>query len=169
MAMQTILRGLFALMIALLHIGRANATTWDEPWHPDVVRAATSLGLYEVTRSDSHSATLKRLKQVAGEDTGGKVEVGSFYALHLTSLSGDGPELRLRPGMHAYFYLQRTASGWAIATPSAGWAPLRDDGKVAATYRFSAHQAVIDAPLYELTQRCIFTVLHRQGQCAPRC
>lgn len=163
--MHLVWRAFFTLLIALGCISRANATTWNEPWHREVVRDATALGLYEVLSSDARSVTLKRIKQLAGEDTGDKVKVDSFYALALTSLSGDGPELRFRPGLRAYFYLKRTAGAWAIATPSAGWAPVQSNGMVAATYRFSAHQALVEAPLYELTQRCVFIAVHKQGKC----
>lgn len=142
----------------------AQATTWNEPWHREVVSAATSFGLYEVVQSTPDAVTLKRVKHLAGEETGADVVVDAFYALALTSQSaGHGPALRLPAGTRAYFHLKRTGKAWAIATPSAGYAVLRSDGKVAATYRISMHQALVEAPLYEDTQVCIFLALHRQA------
>lgn len=158
----------FGLLVALVCHLNAQATTWDEPWHTEVVSGATSLGLYEIVNSQPHTVTLKQLKHIAGDDTGATVQLQSFYALRLTSLSsGDTPEFRLQQGGRAYFYLKRVDTGWAIATPTSGYAPLDANGKVVATYRFSAHRAVIDTQLYEATQRCIFQKLHGVDHCDP--
>jgi hypothetical protein len=159
----------FALFTSVFMIGQAQATTWDEPWHREVVSAATSFGLYEIEKSGPDSVTLKRVKNLAGEDTGDTIQVASFYALRLTSRSGGhGPEFNLPAGSRAYFYLKRAGSTWAIATPTAGYAALGADGTVRATYRISVHQAVIEAKLYEETQRCIFQVLHGKSSCDPQ-
>jgi hypothetical protein len=158
----------FGLLVALACHCNAQATTWNEPWHKEVVSGATSLGLYEIVDSQPHTVTLKQLKHIAGDDTGATVQLRSFYALRLTSLSsGDKPEFRLPQGRRAYFYLKRVDTGWAIATPTSGYALLNANGKVAATYRFSAHQALIDPQLYETTQRCIFQKLHGVDHCDP--
>lgn len=154
-----------ALLTFLVYIGPAHATTWDEPWHREVVTAATSLGLYKIDKSGPDAVTLKLLKHVAGDETGPIVQLNAFYALRMTSSSGHGPEFRLPAGEKAYFYLKRAKNGWAIATPTAGFAPLQPDGKVAATYRISVHQTLVDAPLYEASQRCIFLVLHGKSGC----
>ena len=158
----------FGLLVALVCHCNAQATTWDEPWHKEVVSGATSLGFYEIVSSQPHKVTLKQLKHIAGDDTGATAQLQSFYALRLTSLSsGDKPEFRLPQGRRAYFYLKRVDTGWAMATPTSGYALLDANGKVAATYRFSAHQAWIDPQLYETTQRCIFQKLHGAEHCDP--
>ena len=163
---MTLLRLVFAILLVALGSGRALATTWDEPWHREVVVKATSFGLYEVVKSGPGALTLQRIKHIAGDETGATIEVNGFYALRLTSRSADhGPEFSLPVGTRAYFHLQRSGGAWAVATPSAGYAPLRRDGKVAGTYRFSAHQALVDPALYEDTQRCIFMVLHGRKGC----
>jgi hypothetical protein len=155
-----------ALFTSLFYIGQAQATTWDEPWHREVVSVATSFGLYEIEKSGPDSVTLKLLKHIAGEDTGSLVKVNSFYALRLTSHSGEhGPKFRLPAGKKAYFFLKRAGGAWAIATPTAGYAALGTDGTVLATFRISVHQAVLDATLYEDLQRCIFMVLHGERSC----
>jgi hypothetical protein len=164
-----VLRTLFVgLLFALVCHSNAQATTWDEPWHKEVVSGATSLGLYEIVNSQPHTVTLKQLKHIAGDDPGATARLQSFYALRLTSLSsGDTPEFRLPQGGRAYFYLKRVDTGWAIATPTSGYAPLNANGQVAATYRYSAHRALIDPQLYETTQRCIFQKLHGVDHCDP--
>jgi hypothetical protein len=165
--MNALRRYLFTLCV-LACAGRAQATTWDEPWHREVVSGATSFGLYEVVQSTPEAVTLKLVKHLAGETTGASVDVKGFYALRLTSqFPGHAPGFRFRPGSRAYFYLKRTGTTWALATPTAGYAGVQASGKVAATYRISPHQALVDAPLYEDTQRCIFQALHGET-CAAR-
>jgi len=157
-----------ALFLMAIFANRCLATTWDEPWHREVVSKATSFGLYEVEKSDSESVTLRRLKHIAGDETSPVIQVKSFYALRLSSVSGEGPVLRLPTGTKAYFHLKPEDGAWAIATPTAGFAPLRQDGKVYATYRISMHQALLDPGMYEDTQRCIFQVLHGSSGCDPQ-
>lgn len=167
--MNTLRCFLVPLFALLFYIGHAQATTWDEPWHREVVSAATSFGLYEIVKRTPNSLTLKRIRHVAGEETGPIIEVKSFYALRLTSHSnGHDPEFNLPAGAQVYFYLKRAGDAWSIATPTAGYAPVGADHKVFATYRISAHQAKIDAQLYEDTQLCIFQVLHGKSNCDPR-
>lgn len=146
----------------------ARATTWDEPWHREVVSGADTLGLYEIVTSAHDVLTLKLVKHLAGAATDADVTVTSFYALRLTSRSGDGPGFRMRPGDQAYFYLKKTGATWALATPSAGYALVKPAQQVAATYRISMHQAMVDVALYEDTQRCIFGLLHGSTACDPQ-
>ena len=157
---------IYMLFASVFLIGEARATTWDEPWHREVVSAATSFGLYEIDKSGSTAVTLKRIKHIVGDDPGPVVELNAFYALQYSSLSDEhGPVFRLPVGKQAYFHLKRVDSAWAIATPTAGFAGLGTDGKVLATYRISVHQALLEAGLFEATQRCIFLVLHGQNAC----
>lgn len=166
---MVVLRSLFfALVASLSWVGTSHALTWNEPWHREVVSQSSAFGLYQVERAGKQALTLKRIRQIAGEDTGPMVELASFYALQVSSSTGNqAPEFTLREGTQAYFYLKRVAGGWAIATPSAGFAAFHKNGKVLATYRFSAHQAVVDAQLYETSQRCIFQALHGDRTCDP--
>lgn len=158
-----------ALFASVINIGHVQATTWDEPWHKEVVSTATTFGLYEIEKSGPDSVSLRLIKHIAGEETGPLVQVNSFFALRLTSMSGGhGPEFRLPTGKKAYFFLKRNGTAWAIATPTTGFAALGTDGTVLATYRISVHQAVLEAPLYEDSQRCIFLVLHGKSSCDAR-
>lgn len=157
---------LCTVFIGLGFIGQAQALTWDEPWHREVVSQATSFGLYRIEKNGPDTVTLKRVRHIAGDETAPTVELNAFYALRVTSKTGNQvARFELPADKEAYFHLKRTDSGWAIATPSAGYANFHASGKVLATYRISAHQALIEPQLYEDTQRCIFNVLHG----APRC
>lgn len=155
-----------AVFTVLSLSGQAHATTWSEPWHREVVAAADAFGLYEVVENRPDELRLKLVKHIAGAETGLVVTVTSFYALRLTSRSASTPaEFRLPQGEQVYFYLKRTGTVWAIATPTAGYALTGPQHQVGATYRISPHQAVVEAPLYEDTQRCIFELLHGRAPC----
>jgi len=148
---------------------QAHATTWSEPWHREVVTAADAFGLFEVIDNKPDQLRLKLVKHIAGAETGPVVTVTSFHALRLTSRSASTPpEFRLPQGEQVYFYLKRGGKTWAIATPTAGYALTGPQRQVGATYRISPHQAVVEAPLHEDTQRCLFALLHGGAPCDAR-
>jgi hypothetical protein len=151
---------------AVLALGAASTvlgTTWNEPWHEDVVKNAESFVKLEVTsRDETRSFKGKVLAHLAGEKTPAEITVDRFYMLNLTSTSsGHGPELRFNVGFTGYFFLKKAKEGesFAIATPTAGFAAIQDDS-VKATYRHSYHQAKVEIELYEKTQVAIFEFLH---------
>jgi hypothetical protein len=164
------------------------AATWDEPFHRDMVLGADAFGLYETVDVSPFVTTFKRIRALAGADTGDAVTVDGFYGstTPLTTLQRNGQAydnewtLRFRSGARYYLLLQRakpaadepagaaaTSSGesWRIATPTGGFAELRPDGSVIATYRHTLHQALVDMATYELTQTCVFDTLHHAKPC----
>jgi hypothetical protein len=151
------------------------STTWDEPWHKQVVAAADNFGLYEVVSSSPERAVFKTIRQLAGIDSGSQVEIVGFNGAKLVSSStvNGRPTGEFSLGFSKtgryYLFLQKSKSGntWTIATPTTGYAEVQSNGLVAATYRISMHQAEIDAASYELTQICIFRKLHGQEKCSP--
>jgi hypothetical protein len=166
----------FAGVLVVLMLGSSlEASTWDEPWHRDVVAKAEAFGLYEVVTSSSGKVALKEVRHLAGAQTGPTIEVTGFYAgelLSVTSVNGvrdSESAVRLEgPGTRYYLFLRKAPSGatWQIASPTTGYAVVRPDGKIVATFRISFHQALVDSTTYELTQTCIYLKLHGEA-CSP--
>jgi hypothetical protein len=163
------LKRLFGVLVALLVWSSLYAATWDEPWHRDVVAKAEAFGLYEVVSSSPGKVVLKAIRHLAGAQTGPDAVIDGFYARELMSSSSvngradDESTLRLRDaGTRYYLFLKKASSGstWRIASPTSGFAEVRPDGKVVATFRISIHQALVDSATYELTQTCIYRKLH---------
>jgi hypothetical protein len=152
----------------------AFGTTWDEPWHKDVVAKADTFGLYEAVSSTGRHAIFKKVQTFAGAATEESVEVDGFYGLSLTTTSTFSPGIdddwagTFRNGSRYYLFLKKAPAGntWKIATPSTGFASIQTNGKVLATYRISLHQATVDPKIYELTQTCIFLRLHGSDKCS---
>lgn len=140
----------------------AMATTWNEPWHSEVVRDAQTFGLYQSVDVKGNAVNFHLLKHLAGINTGGSIEVNGFYALTLDSYSPSEPvRFEFKNGSKYYLLLKRSKSehGWEIATPTSGFAEITPQG-VVATYRISTEQAYESEPIYELTQICIYRHLH---------
>src|SRR6187399_3138177 len=160
MSTNSILRACSFLFLCLAFSMPAFATTWNEPWHKDVVSKADSFGLYEVVSTTSRHAVFKKVQTLAGIATGESVEVDGFYGLSVTTTSSFSPgvdgdwESTFRSGSRYYLFLKKAPTGntWGIATPSTGFASISPEGKVMATYRISLHQAFVDPKIYELTQ-----------------
>ena len=182
------------LFSAILLISVAiHAATWDEPFHRDVVLGADSFGLFETVTVTPFVTTFKRIRTLAGADTGETTKVDGFYESITPGTTSTRPgqayddewTLRFRSGRRYYLFLKRApASGagvlrapgaapdaggeaWRIASPTGGVAEAQADGMVIATYRHSLHQALVDAPTYELTQTCVFDALHKARPCSP--
>jgi MYXO-CTERM domain-containing protein len=149
--------------LVVLVPARAFATTWDEPWHDDVVRGAGSFVKAELTSvaPDGSRAEAHLLAQVAGQPVPERFALGGFYGLRLTSLASDEPPaIHLRAGATYYFFLKREPAGtFSTATPTSGMAPL-DGQDVIATYRHSYHRAIVPEALYVASQTVIFHALH---------
>lgn len=169
------------------------AAVWDEPWHREVVLGADSFGLYDAVNVTPFTTTFKRVRGLAGADTGDAVTADGFYGstAPLTSSVRPGQAyddewtLRFRSGHRYYLFLKRAPAAanaaaastaaaraaptesWRIATPTGGQAEVQADGTIIATYRHSLHQARVDAATFELTQTCIFDTLHQTNPCVP--
>jgi hypothetical protein len=162
--LRLIFRGLIST-IAGLSVA-AGATTWDEPWHREVVGLSNTLGLYKIDSIKDGQVTITLQKHVVGSVTPRKIEIKEFHLHRITSGSTDHFEFFVRPGMSAYLFLRQSKKGnWQFATPSAGMDPIEADGKVQATYRHSMHKALVSADIYEMTQICIFEATHGR-ECA---
>ena len=183
------------VLIVLFLVASIEAAVWDEPWHKDVVLGADSFGLYDVVNAGIFTTTFARVRTLAGMATDETVTVDGFYGstTPATMMTRPGQNyddewtLRFRGGRKYYLLLKRAAAPdapgflrppspdqpaatgptWRIATPTAGFAEVRPDGTIVATYRHTLHQAVIDATTFELTQTCIFDSLHPGRPCAP--
>ena len=169
------LKQVLGALVVLTLSSSAQAATWDEPWHRDVVAKADAFGLYEVVGASPAGFVLKSVRHLAGSETGTNVVVDGYYAGELLSSSSvngvktAGSAVTLKgAGTRYYLFLKRAPSGstWQLATQTSGFAEVRSDGKVAATFRISIHQALVDSRTYELTQTCIFRNLHGE-QCPP--
>lgn len=153
------------LLFLLLLIGPlAHAATWDEPWQESVVKQADCLVLARVTATNPRNgATATILRSLAGEPLTGTVQITEFYSLLVCGdSSGEAPTFELGGTDSCYFFLQKRPSGmYAIATPTSGFARVRQ-GQVAATYRHSYHQAQVPQAVYETTMTAIFQHYHGQ-------
>jgi len=154
------------LVLLLLSMGglrAARATTWDEPWHEQVVKGADSFMLARVVASnEKKGVTIKILQTLAGTAVTGTVKITGFYGLDLCSSSGGhGPEFHFSRIDSCYFFLKKIAGNrYSMATPTAGYAVVRG-GEVAATYRHSYHQALVPPATYEPTMTAIFQHYHQ--------
>ncbi|WP_313986765.1 HEAT repeat domain-containing protein [Xanthocytophaga flavus] len=140
----------------------AMATTWDEPWQDKIIREADSFVLAKVLSFDAEKGVeIKILKNLAGKELPVQTKITGFYLLHLCSRSGnEGPEFYFKGVDSCYFFLKKNDKGnQAIATPTSGYAALKD-GNVYATYRHSYHQAIVLSDTYEQTMTAIFNNYH---------
>jgi len=168
------LKKFLGTLAVLTVCSKLYAETWDEPWHRDVVAKAEAFGLYEVVSASRGRVALKEIRHLAGSQTGSNIEIDGFYSretLSSSSVNGvrvdEGLSLK-GAGTHYYLFLKKAPAGgaWRIASPTSGFAEVRSDGKVIATYRISIHLALIDSSIYELTQTCMYRRLHGQ-ECSP--
>lgn len=146
----------------------ARASTWEEPWHKDVVTQADSFGLYKAEAASETKASFILVKHLAGDETGKEVTVDGFYALDPV-VFGKGRTLPLlfEAGNQYYLFIKHGNSkdSWSIATNTSGFAKVAPEG-VVATYRIAMHQAYVPPDVYEMTQTCIFNHLHGLA-CTP--
>ena len=142
-----------------------RATTWNEPWHEDVVKRAESFVKVRITEATPGSCKAELLKSLGGATVPKEFELSGYSLLTVTSSSGDTDELRLPFRQNEIYYLllvkNPKSDRYQIPTPTAGWARLKD-GTVTATYRHSYHQALVPEDVYEPTMQAIFNGLHGQ-------
>ena len=142
----------------------ANANTWNEPWHREVVAAADTFGLYHVDSLTGNVAKVTLKQRVAGVPTPDHMDLDGYFLFTVTSSSSDHWSPWLKPGADYYLYLKQATPGhWQLPTPSAGSDGILPGGDVEATYRISIYKASISQRIYEMTESCIFAALHGAG------
>lgn len=154
-------KSVFILLFALLFFTTVKATTWDEPWQDEIIKKADYFVLAKVTGSDAKSVSISILKQFGGKPLTGNIKITGFSLLHLCSYSASEPaSFEFKHTDSCYFFIQKdNKDRYCIATPTSGFAPMHNN-KVAATYRHSYHQALIDRTTYENTMIAIFNHYH---------
>lgn len=141
-----------------------HATTWDEPWHDEVVKNADSFVFAEIQSFDEQVVKIKIIRSLAGVPLSGEIEITNYYLLNICSTSGGhGPEFHFENVKQCYFFLKKNdKEQFCLATPTTGFASV-NEGKVMATYRHSYHQAIVPITLYEDTQTAIFNHYHQKS------
>ncbi|MDR0320910.1 MAG: hypothetical protein LBI28_05355 [Treponema sp.] len=151
----------FSFLIFVLGIP-IYATTWDEPWHDIVVKESDSFVFARIDSFDSRNGVnLTIIKNISGRQIIGRIRINDFYLLNFTSYSGDDEGFFHFSGAEeGYFFIKQKENGnYSIATPTAGFAVVRN-GLVYATYRHSYHQALVPVDIYEKTMEAIFNNYH---------
>jgi hypothetical protein len=141
----------------------ALATTWDEPWHDEVVREASHFVLAKVMSCDEEQGiSIQIVKTLGGVPLSGQLEITDFYLLDICSTTGDhGPGFHFEGTRDCYFFLKQNDDGhYSIATPTTGFAKV-EEAQVYATYRHSYHQALVPIDAYEATMTAIFKHHHQ--------
>ena len=150
---------LFILIVCFSIAHSARATTWDEPWHDEVMRNAESFVKVKVTENQGSWVKAEVIKFLAGARTPEQIELRGYSRLIVTSTSSHADELRLpfTPGHIYYLFIKKSekTNTYQIPTPTSGWAKL-EGADVAATYRHSFHQALVPEEVYEKTMQAIF-------------
>jgi len=146
---------------------------WNEPRHKQVVTEADTLGLFQIESASPLKSIARKVRHLAGSETPDTIEINSFYT-DPSSLSArigtydDEWTLHLKASRKYYLFLKGShdANSWRLASPTAGFAEVGDDGMVSATFRISLHRALLDSSAYELLQICIFEKLHSTSTCS---
>ena len=149
---------LFTLFVCFIIAHEAPATTWDEPWHDEVMRSSESFVKVKITANQGSEAKADVIKFLAGLRTPAQIVLSGYSSLSLTSTSSSH-ELRLpfEPGRIYYLFIKKSekTNTYQIPTPSSGWARFQG-ADVAATYRHSLHKALVPEEVYEKTTVAIF-------------
>ena len=150
---------LFVLFLCFIIAHDARATTWDEPWHDEVMRNSDSFVKVKITANEGSVVKAELIKFLAGARTPAQIELKGYWSLTLTSISSASSELGMpfTPGQIYYLFIKKSAktNAYQIPTPTSGWASLHG-ADVAATYRHSFHKALVPEEIYEKTMQAIF-------------
>ena len=148
------------LVLAILSL-KSFSLTWDEPWQDKVIKTSEYFILGKILSASDSLVRVKVIKVLGGKLSGEIIEINSFYLLHICSSSGGhGPEFHMQRIDSCYFFIKKNKeSGYGIATPTSGFAVLKD-GEVYATYRHSYHQSLVSPEVYENTMIPIFNYYH---------
>lgn len=147
-------------MLGTFNLGQpAHATTWDEPWHEDVMRNSDSFVKVKVTGNVGSRFKADVLQFLGGIKTPEQIELEGFSLLRVMSTSSQAHELRLPflVGRTYYIFIKKSekTNAYQIPTPTSGWAII-EGANVPATYRHSYHQALVPPDVYEKTMQAIF-------------
>ena len=150
---------LFTLIACFIFATNAQATTWDEPWHEDVMRNSDSFIKVKITENIGPRFKADVLQFLGGIKTPDQIELEGFSLLRVMSTSSHAHELRLpfRVGQTYYLFIKKSekTNAYQIPTPTSGWATIQGSN-VPATYRHSYHQALVPPDIYEKTMQAIF-------------
>lgn len=155
------MRKLLITIVLLISFVNAFALTWDEPWHDEVVKKSDAFILGKIIKVDVKEGIYVRvLKSIAGISVPMEFKITDFYLLKICSKSaGQYVEYPLEGVDSCYFFLEKDNDTFSIATPTTGFAQIRD-GKVVATYRHSYHQTSVPTKVYENSQEAVFNFYH---------
>lgn len=140
------------------------ATTWDEPWQDKVIKEADYFVFAKVkSYNEKKGLKIEIIRTLGGKELKGKIKITDFYLLDFCSRSeGHGAEFHFKGIKECYFFIKKNEKGeYCIATPTAGFDYLTEDG-VYASYRHSYHQALVPSDIYEKTMTAIFNNYHNQ-------
>ncbi|PKF56181.1 hypothetical protein CW748_11040 [Alteromonadales bacterium alter-6D02] len=153
---------ILVIIITILYCFKSLAHTWDEPWHGEVVKGSNSFALFKVIKNSGNSLKLELMEHIAGEKPHSNILVDDFYLYNVASTNSESDEhgFWLKDGVNVYVFLLKQGDNYKIASPTAGYAEILDDGYVAATYRHSLHLAKAQSDNYVKTQVCIFDKMH---------
>ena len=151
---------IFSLIACFIFATDAHATTWDEPWHEDVMRHSDSFVKVKVTENIGPRFKADVLQFLGGVKTPEQIELEGFSLLRVMSTSSHSHELRLpfRVGQIYYLFIKKSqkTNAYQIPTPTSGWATI-EGANVPAIYRHSYHQALVPPDIYEKTMQAVFT------------
>jgi hypothetical protein len=161
--MRSLLQTLFVCFV-IAH--EAGATTWNEPWHDEVMRNSESFVKVKITANQGSEAKADVIKFLAGLRTPEQIELKGFSRLAITSTSSGADEVRMpfAPGQIYYLFIKKSEkeNTYRIPTPTSGWAKVQD-ADVIATYRHSLHKALVPEEVYEKTMLAIFNGIKSQS------
>ena len=156
---------LFTLIVCFIFVTNAQATTWDEPWHEEVMRNSDSFVKVKITEHIGPRFKADVLQLLGGIKTPDQIELEGFSLLRVMSTSSHSHELRLpfRVGQTYYAFIKKSekTNAYQIPTPTSGWAKI-EGANVHATYRHSYHQALVPPDIYEKTMQAVFKGIKRQ-------
>ena len=143
------------LVIALglcstLGIATASASTWDEPWHEEVVVAAASFVRVRVLGVRDDSVDLELEDVLAGAQMPKRFTVEARAGSFRDDAAGES----------WYLFVQGKKAPYEVISSTSSVSVLADEGLVQAIYRMSAHKALVPRQLYEWTQHAIFQAVH---------
>src|SRR5262245_26664260 len=101
---------LFILFVCFLISHDARATTWDEPWHDEVMRNSDSFVKVKITANQGSGVKAEVIKFLAGQRTAAQIELRGYWRLTLTSVSSADDELHLpfTPGQTYYLFIKKS-------------------------------------------------------------
>ena len=150
---------LFTLITCFMFATNAQATTWDEPWHEDVMRHSDSFVKVKISENTGPRFKADVLQFLGGIKTPEQIELEGFSLLRVMSTSSHSHELRLpfQVGQTYYLFIKKSekTNAYQIPTPTSGWARI-EGVNVHATYRHSYHQALVPPDVYEKTMQAVF-------------